>query len=277
MGKSHKARAAQEAQRATRRRQIIGGTAAVVIGAGALFGATQVVQGGETSETEQAFAAAKAKFSDRYDCRYIGKITLKSGKLKDVSIKSEITGTRYGVTFGNDITMEKSISAEAAGNSALHELIHACANAKPKKFSRSFDINAEDEVLKVTGSQAFNLWFSDSTIEEPNTFSYIEEGVTEWLASGIDNYIPTSHETYIAFTTLTDMLTQRAELSRDEVFYMHENSDLLGFIGAIYHKDRDSLTGPDLNTIVHLYGRTKDYGTPPQDVLNEILTSNSTY
>ncbi len=263
MGKNQRARLEQQRAKEKLHRRIRAGAAGVALLAAGTTAAS-VLLGDKGDTVEASLQDAKIAFDRQYGCKNIGKITIKVHNLSEQALNPYGDGSEgTGFTKDNEIHIRDDVPKKEAANALTHEMVHACVNAKPDMFKTPYEFESG---LSVTGAIGFEVWFSDSTPEKPNTFVLIGEGAAEWIAEGVQGYEPSSTPGYTALRKLTNELSAKANLNRNKLADMYEASDLIGFISAVNGTSKDETTASQVASFIHLYDDTFKRGAVPSSV-----------
>ena len=265
MGKHYRERLEQEKKEKTKQRLVRGGILAAGIAASSLAIAMCGSDSGESLPKE--VSDAQAEFTEKFDCRAESNVEVKIGKFADFQTNSSnIEGIGFAFTADNTITLAPDLYRQDYRPTMLHEMVHACADPTVKPFE-PFEIGSG---LAATGSQAFEVWFNDSTPEMPNTFGGIEEGFAEWIASDFPGYRQSDTPSYRSVAALTEDLAESSGFTRQEGITMHQSGDLLGYIAALTCVDKNEVTSERTADFVFAFNTAFATGEfIPADTLSE--------
>lgn len=248
-----------QARQQSRRRMRIG--SAVAVSGLAVVGSLAYTKAGE-EQLSPEIERAKQDYTETYDCRVADQISFKFENFGQDDTVFGSSGLRMAKTDGHTITFHSSLAPKTAANSLIHELGHACVDLEPRMFRRSYDTGTG---IDATGAVGFKVWFNDSVPERQNTFNAIDEGVVEYLATGVPNYNPSSDPGYSAVNKVTERLVLKTNLDRQELFEMHQNSDLLGFIADVQDVTVQNVTDQHVTNLIFLYQNAITTGYVPSD------------
>jgi hypothetical protein len=169
---------------------------------------------------------------------------LESDMVIGEGVLSAVT-TKDGVLFGLNVPEQELIQ------SGKHEYMHARTDFSEITYLETpLIIDAE---TFVTGSIGFAVSFNEATIDEPDRFPQLDEGVIEWLLTDTADYVAADSASYLAVNTLTHAIAAIRKLDKDVVADMHCNSDIRGIIGLMKNKEPSGVNGNDFEDILLLY------------------------
>lgn len=213
---------------------------------------------GESISTPESATMASAEVIDKYGCD-VSTPDIAVTDLADESLAAFGDATiGQAQTTTEGIKLDDDLSEAVMTRHAIHETFHWCTD---QGSSRTYqEAIALSGIGALTGSEGFAPKLNGSDVID-NTF--IEEGVTEWLALGETDY-GDGHPDYAGLARLTDLIASHRNVTRDDIASLHQSDDIVSFVAMAKNKPAQSVTGDDINDIFYLY--VNAYETMPEAI-----------